>query len=263
MADQNTPPAPAPGTAPAATPPAGDPPAPAPVATPPAPAPAPRAAAPAPKKPNDRSAPFDQHPGFRKRVDQEAARIIKKKLGISLEEAIEKLAESSEPAPTPAPAGTPAAPDKRVQKILGDNTRLEARIDKLKKRLRKAKTHARDQILDMEIRHDAISAGIKAADVDYAVNLYRQACIAAGENPPDTTKFFPGLRATRSYLFTDGSAPPPVELKPTTAPPESLQPGEETPSPTGTRVAPPVKSVDDMTDQEFAAHKKKHGYHGY
>lgn len=264
MPEPIIPPAPVPAPA-VVVPPAGDQPAPA-TSTPPAPAP--RAAAPIPpKKPAERPAPFDQHPGFRKRVDQEAARVIKKKLGISLDEAIAKLAASSEPPPAPAPGGTPAsAPpvrDKRVEKILSDNERLTSRIEKLKKKVRKVRTAARDQVLDLEIKHDALRAGIKEADVDFAVNLFRQACLAGGENPPDTMPFFTGLRTSRSYLFIDGSAPPPVPLKPTTAPPESLAPGEEKPNQTPTGTQPPVPDVDKMTDQEFAAHKRRHGWNGY
>src|SRR5215831_8436578 len=141
------------------TPPAGGaPPPPAPTGTPPAGgAPPPPPAARAGGQPNGRNRnkhakrggkngqqPFDQHPAFRKRVDQEAARVIRKKLGCTLEEAL-ALVERGRAAPgggAPAPGGQPtaAAPgagptaaERRLQDELEDAQR------RIKKQSRKIK----------------------------------------------------------------------------------------------------------------------------
>jgi len=48
----------------------------------------------------------------------------------------------------------------------------------------------------------------------------------------------------------------PAVLDPTTAAPESRQPGEETPNPNASGARPAVVDVTKMSDQEFQSYKK-------
>lgn len=276
MANENTPPAvttpPAAVTPPAAAPAAvATPAAAAPAATPGAPAVAPaRAAAPpaGKKKQDNRPAPFDKDPAFRKRLDQHGARIQRKlldQLGVASVEEAAALAAAARATPGAPAAVAPVAaarPTRDTGKAERELAEANARIERQKLKIRKLKASRKDAIVESEIRIDAVSAGIISDHVDFAMGLYLKAVTATPDSPPPPATFFSGLRTARPYLFT--SATPPAILNPTTAPPASLRPGEETP------VAPPVASpapavdVDKMDDRQFAEHKRRnHGFSGY
>lgn len=274
MADE----APAPGTPPAA--PAAPP------APPVAPAPPPVASASgtppaAPQRPPKRGPPnpppIDQTPGWRKKVKQDVRRELRTRLGVETDEEVEEILAAraaGAPAagsPPPAPAATAAA-DREKERLRKENKKL-AKLAKIRKRkLLASKRTSRDEVVDLQLHNSALRAGVSDDHIEFAIHQYKQAAAAAAAvdiaTIPDEGPFFAGLRAKHSYIFTGGAPLPTVPLSPTTAPPESLQPGGVLPTqaPTGTR--PPALNVDDrdektgeykMGDRDFRSHLARYG----
>lgn len=265
-----TPPAPgAPPAAPAA------PAAAAPPAAPAAPAAPARAAAPAPKRPgNVDDIQFDKHPKLLKRLRQEAARqaarLVQEKLGVSLEEAVDlvkKAGASIDGAPAaggaPPAAAAPAPGSDREKRVLERRVaKLTARAEQQKRRIVSTKKRARDEVVELELRMDALRVGITDEQADFALWQYRRAAQAAAdpESIPDPRPFFEGMRKTHPQIFASAApAPAPVTLRPTSAPPASRAPGQELPEVAPSGGAPPQVDAFKMTDEQFRRHKQGYG----
>lgn len=253
--------------APAAAPAAGTPSA---AAAPAAAAPAPRAAAPAAggggkqknKGGQPGGQPFHKQAGFKDRLQREAAAMVRKNLGMTIEEAKALLARGGAPAPAAAaaPAAAPA-PGARRDPDAALRTKVheqERRIEKQKNKIKTLRTRHADEMVNQTMRQEALGVGIAADHVDFALNLYSQAVRATKEgDPPESQVFFVGLRKTRAYLFREGA--PVVTLSPTTAPPEGAGPGGETATPAGAGTPPKLPDAMEMSDSEFREHKRRYG----
>lgn len=273
MADEA---APVPGTPPAApaapaTPPAT--PAPPPVAAasgaPPAPATPPR---PPKAKVPANPPPLDQHPGFRKRLDQETRRALRKKFEVETDEEVEAIVAAGKAAregQPPAPAAAAGGAD--VEKLRKQNRKLARVAEERKRKLVNARRRSRDEIVDLELRNEALRAGVGDDHSEFAIDLYKKAARAAAavdvNTIPDAGPFFTGLRAKHPYIFAGAAPQPPVVLSPTTSPPESLQPGQLLPTQTPPGTAPPQVNVDErdekgnykMDDRAFKGHLSRYG----
>lgn len=241
------------------TPPATDPAA---NGTPPASAAPPKPAA---KQPQKRG-PEVRIPqaAFKKRIEREAAAEIKRRLGVSIEEAEAMIRKGGGAAPGATSQGVA---DEVVRKLQAENLKLKNDAEKRrqeaaiaeKKRQREI-ARLRDRQIETELRYMAKSAGI--VDADYACTLFARA--AAKDTNIEPEKFFAGLRQSHAYLFTAAPAAPAPEptVPAATAPPESKQPGETTPpKPTpGESATAPTVDVDKMSPSEFARHTRSYGY---
>lgn len=270
----------APSTPNPAAPPAAVPVAPAPAATPPAPA-ASAPPAPAPKKPQQPPARgnkpkfdeerFDQNPHAMKRIRKLAAKqavaLVQEKLGCTLEEAAERVKNAGGSANPPAPpSGAPAPGSDREKEVLRKRVaKLLARVDAQKHKVVATKARARDHVVELELRMDALRAGILDEHADFALSQYRKAVQGAkdAESIQDPLPFFQSLRGGAPYLFAAaGAAPPVVTLRPTSAPPASNQPGGETPAPAAPGQKPPQVDAFKMSDEDWKRHKGSYGFRG-
>lgn len=206
---------------------------------------------------------------FKKRISREAAQILQKELGISLEEAKRRLAGGAAPAAgtpsagaaPPAAAGTPPAASAEDARLREELRLANEKAAEETRRRKKIARRGADQIQQTELKLSAFQAGVKEDEIDYVLHRYGQHIRALPENQavPQPKEFFVGLRTKHPHLFA--GAPAPVTLVPTTAPPESRQPGGETPNPKTPGKTPPEKSVDDMDDREFSRHTARtYGY---
>lgn len=276
----NEPGAPAPsGTDPNAQPPGGAPPPiqlPLPSAAPP---PAPRA----PQRPAGRNqpapVPFDQHPGFKKRLRQEAAREIQRKLGCTLEEAIAKLAAAT-PAPGAAPApGAPPAAAPNAAAIAATAVELaekDARIKKLKTKLARRKSSHEAQLTRLQLENAAIAAGVPKQYTNFALAEYESLfgihAVDPTKVPAEVKKAFdrePEMDDAAVFAYVrkthmPSAAPPPapVDLPLSTAPPSSHEPGGGQPSAAPVGTPPAVFDAGKLSDADWRKHKRSMGITG-
>jgi flagellar motor switch/type III secretory pathway protein FliN len=204
---------------------------------------------------------------FKQRLQREAAAEVKRRLGITIEEA-EAIVKKTD---SPQATSTGVANDVLV-KLQQDKVKLQAEVDKQKRTVadleakhKKDVTRLRDKQTEAELKFMAKGAGV--TDVDYAIHLFARAA-AAGQTT-DPTAFFGGLKGTHSYLFLASvpSSPvvaeaPPVAVPAVTAPLESSQPGETKPTPvTPTSATSKDASVENLSGQDFNRHmRSKYGY---
>lgn len=207
---------------------------------------------------------------FKARVAREAAAEVRRRLGVSMEEA-EKAVKSGGTPTTPVAGGAPAAvqanqmADEAVKKLQRDNERLKLESARHKKMAEDtAKKGAReiarmkDKQVEAELRQFAASAGFN--DPDIFIHMFMRAVVADKALTPQG--YVEKLKATHAYMF-GVAPPPPVKVMPSTAPPESKQPGEKKPEqqPAGNAAASPkTPDVEKMSPQEFARHARGYGY---
>lgn len=202
---------------------------------------------------------------LRERIDRDAAAKIKRVLGCTLEEAKAKLAAAGSPAAAIAAAGSPAAPAgtdpkvlERLASIERQNKDLRGRLDASKQKTQKIQSRERDKRVSLELRYGAVAAGIADEHADFALDQLAAAVrkAPAGQDPPTPQAFWPALLKARPYLGK-GVAPTEVQLRPTTAPPESRAPGEATPNQPAAGTPPPKDDVDKLSDEDFARRTDK------
>jgi hypothetical protein len=196
----------------------------------------------------------------------EAARLLKKQTGMSLEEATEFIKSKGV---VPAGGGQSSATNTATQAL----TELRRENDKLKKNnermtresaqkikhFEKKLRNSNDARVEAELRADARMAGI--TDPDYAITLFARAVGKDGTLQPET--FFAGLKATHAHLFVAAApapAPPKVVVAPTTTPPESQATGEVKPKAATAGEPVAEKHAEQDSPQEFAARQRSHGY---
>lgn len=201
---------------------------------------------------------------FAARVKRDAESMVQSQFGVTFDEA-KRLVD----------VGRNAEKGLLDNKAATDTTvkQLQEELDSTKRRLVKAnealqagqKKHKRevkrlkDRQIEAQLKHQAARSGIK--DTDYAVHLFAQAINSGDERAKDPSTYFNALRESHSYLFEGTTAPPPVEVTPSTAPPASAQPGEVTPEPADPGAAPPAPNVEDLDNQEFSRHtQSKYGF---
>lgn len=249
---------------------AGDPPAAiTPATNPPTPAAPPSQAA----KPNGQGAkrgPEVRIPqaAFKARIEREAAAIVRKRLGISLEDA-EKVVKAGGQAPAANGANAAqATADQAVAKLQGENEKLrrdaetsKRRAEEWERKHRKDTQRLKDRQIESELRFLAAQTGI--VDTEYAVHLFSRA--SASDKAQEPQPFFASLKTTHAYLFTTPTAPPPKAVTPvvmaTTAPPESGQPGESTPRPAAAGAPKAPTDVTDLPNSQFA--ERTRAVYGY
>jgi hypothetical protein len=209
---------------------------------------------------------------FKARVQREAAVEIKRRLGITLEEA-EAMVKAGGVAP--AGAGKSAAQntaDQVVAQLRAENERLRGKIkqsDKEKEELRKSTEkkirRAEDRATEARLMAEARLAGItNPRYIKAAIDIYAEA-LNSGETA-EPSVFFGQLKETDPAFFAAPSAaaappaaPPPPVVAATTVPPESAAAGEVRPSP-GSNGAGMPKNAESMSDQEFASHQRTYGF---
>ena len=237
------------------------------VATPPVAVPPVQAQQPAKVKGEFREPP---HQAFVNRVKREAAMEVKRRLGVTIEEA-EALVKKGG---VQSASGDQSAAQKTTDKALleakkeaedarRENAQLKGQNESLKKKHEKEVKRLKNKQFEAQLSAAASKAGI--VDTDYAVTLFaREVAKGTGEVDPD--KFFAGLKETKPHLFgvattvATTTVVPPVVVPPTTAPKESAAPGEETPKPSVPGAAPPQKTADDDTPEEFNARLRRNGW---
>jgi hypothetical protein len=211
------------------------------------------------------------HQAFVNRMKREAAMEVKRRLGITIEEAEELVKKSKEqPASGAAAKGTADAivkAEKEASKLREENAALKRGQDQLRAKHEKEIRRLKDKQFESELAVEVSRAGITDPDcAELALTLYSRAvkdAKTANQEIPESGKFFAGLRESKPKLFGDGAAPavpPPVVIPPTTAPPASAAPGGEPPKPTPAGGQPPAKTADDMTPEEFNQHLRRSGY---
>jgi hypothetical protein len=205
---------------------------------------------------------------FKARVQREAAVEVKRRLGITIEEA-EALVRAKGEGAAPGASGVAVA-NEVVDKLTREKNAAEARAKKsetdrlaLEAKHKKDVQRLKDKNIEAELRFTAKSAGI--TDPDYATHLFARAAASGQSTDPDA--FFTSLKTSHPFLFVASTAPAAIPPKPTevpagTAPPESAQPGEAkpTPAPAGSSTAA-ENPVDQMNPTEFGKHmRQKYGY---
>jgi len=242
------------------------------VVTPPAAPPA-QAAAPKPKKQGQQQQGKRKgiieipEAAFKARVQREAAAEIRRRTGVTIEEA-ERLIKAG--GTVAAGGGKTAATntaDAAVAQLRAENEKLRKSNEKLTreggqavKKLEKRLRNANDARVEAELRAEARIAGI--TDPDYAVTLFARAVGKDATLQPET--FFGKLKETHPVLFATAAvpaAPPPkIVVAPTTTPPESTATGEVKPKP-ATAGEPTVdRNAEEDSPQEFAARQRSYGY---
>jgi hypothetical protein len=197
---------------------------------------------------------------FKARVDREAIAIIKRKFGMTLEEA-EKIIAGGSGGQT---SGNPQqVADLAAKKYAAEIDRLKKQNDISKKQAlewerkhKKDTTRLRDRQVETELRLLAVRANV--VDPEYAVHLFARA--AAKGDVVDPAVFFKGLQATHAFLFSAPTAPAVVDVRAVTAPLESQQPGEDRPSPTQAGSLGATVNVEDMDPQQFSKHLRSYGF---
>jgi hypothetical protein len=197
---------------------------------------------------------------FKARVQREAAVIVQRRLGVSLDEAEKIVKAGGQPGASASDTATAA--------LRLENERLRKDRDKLKResedRVRKAEKSARragDRAITAEMRAEARLAGV--VDADYAVHLLAKAALK--DETIDPGAFFGGLKKTHPHLFTQAVEPPPPAAPPptlaaTTAPPESPAVGGVKPAPAAAGSPPVTVDAEAMSDADFHAHQRNYGF---
>jgi hypothetical protein len=203
---------------------------------------------------------------FKARVQREAAAEIRRRTGVTIEEA-ERLIKAG--GTVPAGGGKTAATntaDAALAQLRAENDKLRKNNEKLTreggqavKKLEKRLRNANDARVEAELRADARLAGI--TDPDYAVNLFARAVGKDATLQPEA--FFAGLKETHPVLFATAAAPPPppkVVVGVTTTPPESTATGEVKPQPQVAGAPVVERTAEEDSPQEFAARQRSYGY---
>ena len=203
---------------------------------------------------------------FKARVQREAAAEIRRRTGVTIEEA-ERLIKAG--GTVAAGGGKTAAAntaDAAMAQLRTENEKLRKNNEKLTresgqavKKLEKRLRNANDARVDAELRADARMAGI--TDPDYAITLFARAVGKDATLQPEA--FFAKLKETHAHLFVVAAAPaapPKVVVAPTTTPPESTATGEVKPKPASAGEPPVEQNAEQDNPQEFAARQRSYGY---
>ena len=203
---------------------------------------------------------------FKARVQREAAAEIRRRTGVTIEEA-ERLIKAGGTAA--AGGGKTAATntaDAAILQLRNENQSLAKRLDKVTresgqavKKLEKRLRGANDARVEAELRAEARMAGI--TDPDYAITLFARAVGKDATLQPEA--YFAKLKETHAHLFIVAApAPPPpkVVVAPTTTPPESQATGEVKPKPATAGEPTTEKNAEQDSAQEFAARQRSYGY---
>ena len=203
---------------------------------------------------------------FKARVQREAAAEIRRRTGVTIEEA-ERLIKAG--GTVAAGGGKTAATntaDAALAQLRAENEKLRKNNEKLTreggqavKKLEKRLRNANDARVEAELRAEARVAGI--TDPDYAVTLFARAVGKDVTLQPEV--FFGKLKETHPVLFaTAVPAPPPpkVVVPPTTTPPESTATGEVKPKAAAAGEPPVERTAEEDNPQEFAARQRSYGY---
>jgi hypothetical protein len=206
------------------------------------------------------------HQAFMNRVKREAAMEVKRRLGVTIEEAEDLVKKGG----TQQASGDQSATDKTVDKALAEarkeaealrreNEGLKAQGEANKRKHEKEVRRLKNKEFEAKLSTMAARAGIN--DVDYALTLFAREALANKDIDPD--KFFPGLRESKPHLFAATAAvtaPTVPVVNPTTVPVQSTDPGAAPPTPTAVGSATATKTADDMSPEEFNSHLRRSGW---
>lgn len=204
-----------------------------------------------------------------KRIRREAIIEVKRRLGITLDEA-ESLVKAGGAAQ--AGGGKTAAQNTAEQALRVENERLrkQAARDKKEKEdqqksFDKKIRRAEDKATEARLMAEARLAGItNPRYVKAAIDIYAEA-LNSGETA-EPGAFFGKLRETDPAFFAvpvapvAPPAPPPPKVPATTTPPESQAAGEVRPTPANGGTGKTINATE-MSDQDFAAHQRSYGFH--
>ena len=208
---------------------------------------------------------------FKARVQREAAVEVKRRLGITIEEA-EAIVKAGGVAQ--AGAGKSAAQntaEHALTQLRAENERLRGKAKQVEKeKLEQQKSfekklrRADDRATEARLMAEARLAGItNPRYVKAAIDIYADA-LNAGEKA-EPAEFFGKLRETDPAFFAVPvapvvpPAPPPPRVAATTTPPESPAAGEVRPTP-GNGGPGKIPNAAEMSDQDFAAHQRSYGF---
>jgi hypothetical protein len=204
---------------------------------------------------------------FKARVQREAAAEIRRRTGVTIEEAERLIKAGGTVAAGGGKTAVANTADAAMAQLRAENERLRKTNERLtregvqeRKKSEKRLRNANDARVEAELRADARLAGI--TDPDYAVNLFARAVGKDATLQPEA--FFAGLKDTHPVLFataaTPAVPPPKAVVTPTTTPPESTATGEVKPHPNAAGALPVEKNAEEDTPQEFAARQRGYGY---
>jgi hypothetical protein len=208
---------------------------------------------------------------YRIRIRRDAASLIRKQTGMSLEDAVAFI--KSKGISAPAGGGQSAAANtatQALQQIRAENEKLRKQNERVAresgqkiKHLEKRLRNAQDARVEAEVLAEARLAGITEPDyAETAMNLFAKAALKTPELTPQA--FFAQLLTRSPALFTRAAppppAPPPATVAPDTAPPESAAAGEVRPVPAPAGTPPKEVNAEEMSTQEFAAHQRRYGF---
>lgn len=204
---------------------------------------------------------------FKARLQREAAAEVRRRLGISIDEAEAIVKKTASPAGTPAGVATDV-----VAKLQAEKAKLEAEITKSKKatadleaKHKKDVQRLKDKQTEAELKFMAKGHGI--VDVDYAIHLFARA--AASGQATDPQAYFGSLKNSHVFLFqapvattvVETKVEPPAIITPVTTPPESTQPGEVKPPVAAATTGGAGPDVDKLDGPGFNRHmRSKYGY---
>lgn len=212
------------------------------------------------------------------RVNRQAAQIVQKRLGCTLEEAERMIGEGKKAKEQESATATAkATADGVIKEFEVKLAKLQAERDEDKRLLEdekkarlKDKRRAEDKLLEVQVQHAAKASGFR--DPDYALTLYARALStflgdeANKGKTLDAGTYFESLKGQEAYahFFPSGGKPaeapkaPPVA--PSTAPAESPIPGggAPAPGPAGQAVngGKQEKDVMEMSESEFKDHMR-------
>lgn len=200
-------------------------------------------------------------PAFKERIQREAMALVQKQTGLPMAKVLELVQQGGV---RPAGGGQSAAQNTadvalktardEAEKLRKENARLAREKEDQKKKHAKELRRANDRVIEAELSALARAAGItQPRYINFAINDFAAAVRQDPTLKPEA--FFAKLRETDPAFFS--AAPPPPTVAATTAPPESPAQGETRPAPTPAGTPPVAPNVDDMSDQEFNAHRKK------
>ena len=210
------------------------------------------------------------HQAFMNRVKREAAMEVKRRLGITIEEA-EALVKKGG---TQQASGDKSATDKTVDKALAEakkeadalrkeNEGLKSQSEAQKRKHEKEVRRLKNKQFEADLRAEIARSGIVDDDlVELALTKYSGEVTRATAEKRDTPRladFLKALRESKPHLFGATTAPvvPTVPtVTPTTVPVETT--GAPKPSESGK--SPPAKTADDDTPEEFNARLRRNGW---
>ena len=208
---------------------------------------------------------------FKARVQREAAVEVKRRLGITIEEAEGIVKAGGVVQAGAGKTAVQATADQALAQLRAENERLRGKAKQVEKeKLEQQKSfekklrRADDRATEARLMAEARLAGItNPRYIKAAIDVYADALNGGETSEPGA--FFAKMRETDPAFFAAPVSPvvPPAPPRPrvaaTTTPPESPAAGEVRPTP-GSAGPAKIVNAEDLSDRDFAALQRSHGY---